>query len=190
MGKSTLNTALGSLSGTVDNWVYSERAGRTIVRRRPQPSGLPPTAAQIAVREAFIAAANYAKQALADPTAYQVYADAARVMLMPAFAVAVGDYLKPPVIEEIGLAAFNGQIGDRIVILASDDVGVMSVNVVVRQNSTAAVLEQGAAVLTNNVWVYTATTQMPLNQDVAFEVTAVDRPGHTAMVMKPYRRTA
>jgi len=57
-----------------------------------------------------------ARNALADPVQAAAY-QAAATKSKSAFVVAVTDWLKPPRISEIIHSAYNGHIGDKIVVL-------------------------------------------------------------------------
>ena len=61
MAKITLNSALQSIRGSIDNWVYRRTGGRDVIARRPVLQGIAPSAAQVAVRDRFRLAAAYAK---------------------------------------------------------------------------------------------------------------------------------
>jgi hypothetical protein len=50
---------------------------------------------------------------------------------------------------------------------------------VILRSAANVVLEQGAAVLTDGVWHYTATTVVAKGTEIAVEAVATDRPGHT-----------
>ena len=176
MAKTTLNSGLRGIHGGIDGWVYRNYGDRTIISRRPS-GGDVHSPAQLAVRAAFKAAAAYAKAALADPVRRAVYVALARARGRPLFATAVTDYLKPPVVDAIDLGGYHGAVGDPIVVWASDDVEVMGVTLVIRDEADA-VLEQGAAVTQDGAWRYTATTAVAAGRSVTIEATAKDRPGH------------
>jgi len=179
MAKLQLNSALSSISGAIDNWVYRRRAGRMVIGRRPMFTD-PRTPAQLATREQFRQAASYARAAGADPTLRAFYDGLARTRQQPVFSLMLTDYLKPPVVDEIVLTDYHGQVDDRIVIRASDDVGVTGVMVKL-QAADDSVLEEGAAVLEGGAWVYRGTTAPPAGDPVTITATAVDRPGHTGV---------
>lgn len=178
MAKIALNSALSSLQGKLDNWVYRKTGGGFVVAKRPEASGTAPSAGQIAVREQFRAAAAYAKAAVADPVLGPRYAAAAAAVKQQAYAFALGDYLNPPEVRAIDASGYHGAIGDPIKVLATDGFEVTGVTVILR-SAADAVLEQGAAVLVDGVWRYAATTVVAIGTSVAIEAVATDRPGHT-----------
>ena len=90
MAKVELNSALSSLSGRMDSWVYRRTRGGTSVGRRPVFTTAP-TASQVAVREKFRLAAAYAKSALLDPALRSRYETAARGRRLTVFPFVVAD---------------------------------------------------------------------------------------------------
>ena len=182
MGKTPVNAALGSLSGRIDDFVYRQLEGRTIVARRAREREvpLPLTAAQVAVRERFRRAADYARAVFADPPRKQAaQALAARRGFSAArlFAFLVQDYARPLAITELDPAGYTRQIGDRVKVYAQDEGEVVGVRVALKA-ADGTVLETGAAMKVDAAWVYTATTTVPPGDPVTIEATAEDRPGN------------
>ena len=99
----------------------------------------------------------------------------------PAFALAVGDFLKAPVVGAIDLSGYAGKSGGKIAIVATDDVGVAGVSVVIRNTVDSTVIEQGVALEEAGKWRYTATADAPAGASIVVEVTASDRPGNKAV---------
>lgn len=177
MAKTLLNSALKSIRGGLDAWVYRQYGDKLVVSPRPVHGG-PPTAAQATHRERFRLAGAYARDTYADPARRAPYVAVARERGMPITGLMVTDFLKPPTVDAIDLSGYHGAVNDPIAITATDDVGVTAVTVTI-QAADETVLEQGAAALTNGVWVYHATTARTAGQTVTITATAVDRPGHT-----------
>lgn len=178
MAKPLLNSAFNAISGAIDRWVYRQVNGRTVIARRPEPTGLPPSAAQMLVREQFRQAGKYASDMALDPVQGPAYAALAAARGRPMRALMIADFFHPPVVESIGLGAFHGAVGDPIIVNASDDVGVTAVSVVLRA-ADSSILEQGVATLSGSVWSYAATQAHPAGTPITITATAVDRPGHT-----------
>lgn len=183
MAKITLNSALHGIRGRIDNWVYRRFGDQMIIARRPAGNG-PPSAAQVAVREQFRAAAAYAKAVLADPVLRSHY-EAANNKGLSLFAFVMGDFLKPPVVSAIDAAGYHGRVGDRIKVSARDDFEVVTVNVMIR-DATGAVLEQGLAAPGDGGWAYAATVAVPIGTTVTIEAVAKDRPGHPGSQTMPW----
>jgi hypothetical protein len=93
---------------------------RKLVTRMPNRTGIVPTADQLAQQERFRLATVYGKAALADPVSRAVYQEVGARRGDPVFTVAVGDFLNAPAVDQIDLADYAGQIGDKIRIRASD----------------------------------------------------------------------
>jgi hypothetical protein len=111
-----------------------------------------------------------------------VYEEVAKEKKLPLFATTVADFFNTPVIHSVNVFGYSGNVGDTITILASDDVGVQSVQVAITDDQDNPI-EYGEAVETaqgSGEWVYTATIQ---GQPTAkFQVVAQDRPGGTAVM--------
>lgn len=85
--------------------------------------GRPPPA-QVAQRERFRLAQEYARNVLAEPCQRRVYAALAeRVKRHPA-KLLESDFLTPPVVELIELSGYVGRTGGTIRVIATDDIAV------------------------------------------------------------------
>ena len=73
MAKVTLNAALAGLSGTSGNLVFRRVGDQTIAARRPEAGAKAPSPSQLAQRERFRRAGEYAQQVLADPWQRKAY---------------------------------------------------------------------------------------------------------------------
>ena len=178
--KVKLNPMFEEVSGQLGDLVFRELRGQTFAGRKPSVTG-EPTIEQVAQRERFRQAAVYGKSALANPSIRAQYEEVAKTKNMPVFAATVADFLNAPTIENVNLAAYTGQIGSTITVLASDDFGVAGVHVSIADD--VAVIENGSAVETpagSGLWVYTATAAIAATE-VSVNVVATDRPGGTAV---------
>lgn len=178
MAKLKMNPVMENMSGKIGDLVFRRYEGKVVIARKPDTSGRVLTANQLSHQERFRLAAVYGKAMLGDPISRAVYEAAAKQKNKPVFALALGDFLNAPTVDDIDLRAYTGQVGDKIVIRVSDDIGVVGVTVVVR-NSDGGVVEQGAAVFEQGSWRYTAqnTVTQPVGS-FAVDVTAMDRPGN------------
>jgi len=183
MAKVALNTALSALRGRVDAWVYRNTDRGLVVAKRPQSTAAP-SPAQLAVREQFAAAAAYAKAVLTDPVLGPRYTAVAATAGMKPYPFALTDYLTPPTVHAVDAAGYHGAIGDVLKVHASDRFEVTGVTVTIRDGADA-VLEQGAAVLTEGLWHRTATTAIAAGTAVKIQAIATDRPGHTGSDIVP-----
>ena len=101
------------------------------------------------------------------------------------FMLCRNDWLKPPEITDLKLAAYNGKPGDVVKIWTRDTIGVVSVDVRI-YDEEGTVYEQGPAVpdvegaKSAGFWIYNATTAVPAGKSVIVEAVAFDHPGNKA----------
>jgi len=179
MAKVKLNPILEQVSGKVGDLVFKRYGDKVIITQKADRSGVEPSEAQLAHQARFRQAALYGKMVMADPETKALYEEAAAAKGKPVFSLTVADFFHAPSVDEIDLSGYTGAAGDEIVILASDDFDVASVQVSLTDGDGNA-LESGAAVETpadSGRWVYTATTDVPTGTTVRIAVTAEDRPG-------------
>jgi hypothetical protein len=101
------------------------------------------------------------------------------------FVLHMTDYLRPPTVNVVDLSGYEGRVGDKVRIRASDTVAVSAVNVTI-QGADLSVLEEGAAVLQFGTWVYTSTTARAPGVPATITAIALDRPGNVATKMEPW----
>ena len=184
MPKLELNSAIKNIRGSMDNWTYRRSAYGPLVARRPSFAAREPSPAELQARDNFRQASAFADAVLADPVQRERYRALGAQRKLPARAIAVADYFRPPVVGAIDTSGYHGTIGDSIVVRATDDVGVAAVTVVIR-GAADAVIEQGPAVLNEGQWHYVATSVVASGENVTVEATAVDAPGHTGTKSVP-----
>jgi hypothetical protein len=184
MAKIELNSAIRRIRGTIDNWVYRRNGDGVAIAKRPTVTALP-TAAQLAVREDFRAAAAYARSVRLDPIQRPRYEAAARTKGKNAFAFALADFLNEPTVLSIDMSAYHGALGDLIKVRASDDFEVMGVTVAIC-DLEGGVIQQGAAVFMDGQWRYAASGGIGLGESVIIKAVATDRPGHTGSLDLPH----
>lgn len=177
MAKVRNNIFVRGLSGSVGDQfvVKQDKSGRTIISNVPTfNENRTFSESQLGQQEKFREAVEYAKEAKTQ----QVYVDKAEDTSRTPYNVAMADFFHAPEILELDVAAWHGEVGQVIRIKAMDDVQVTQVNVVIT-SSTGTVLEQGAAVQSDNRWWnYTTTAAAAENPRVV--VTARDLPGNLA----------
>jgi len=171
------NIIIHGLSGSLGSQlvIKQDKAGRTIV-------GVPPTTdpnrtyteTELEHQNKFREASVYAKEAKSQA----IYTEKADGTPMTAYNVAIADWFHAPEIHEIDIAAWNGGVGQLILVQAMDDVQVTQVNVVIT-DGTGAVLEQGAAVRAEGTW-WNYTTTATATNGAQVLVTAQDLPGNMA----------
>ena len=181
--KVKLNPAFEQMSGALGDLVFREVNGKTIVSRKPVTSDVI-TEAQATHRERFRLAAAYGKFAMANSATREIYDNVSEQKGIPAFALTVADFLNLPSVDQVDMSAYNGQIGNNIAIITSDDFGVVNVHVTITDDSNNAVIQSGNAIeypVGTGHWNYGASVAVPAGTTVTVKVTATDRPGGIAV---------
>jgi hypothetical protein len=181
--KVKLNPMFDQVSGQLGDVVFREVRGQTVAGRKPTINSSEPSPQQAQHRERFRQAVLYGKFAMADESTREVYEQAAIGKDVPVFALTVADFLNAPSIDAIDLSLYNGQAGNPIYITTSDDFGVVSVSVTVRNNE-GGVLESGQAaesVAGSGRWAFTSSAAIAAGNEVNVQVAATDRPGGVAV---------
>src|SRR6478736_6816710 len=118
MTKIKNNPLLKGASGMLgDVVVYRQVRGGVIMANRPKTTGNV-TANQLAVREKFKKAANYAKKQIAVPASKAEYEAKITEKLNSAYAVAVKDFLTAPSVDQVDFSGYTGKVGDKILVQA------------------------------------------------------------------------
>ena len=144
------------------------------------------TEKQIAHRDRFRLAANYAKAKMLDPDTKADYKQmAGDKAFASAFAAAVKDFLLKPEIHSINLAEYAGAVGSTIPVTVSDNAKTIRVKVSIIL-ANGSVLESGDASLTNGdiEWKYVTTQALASLAGNKIVVTAIDRPGNETVQEK------
>ena len=167
------------MHGGMGKMVFKSRDGLDIVAEKPDSVKQPNTPAQQQQKEQFRLGAFYAKGILADAAAKAPYVAKAKEVHKPVFALIMGDYLTPPVVDGIDVTGYHKHPGEPILIKAHDDFEVTGVTVSIVDNTQAAV-EQGTATFdaSVNAWRYAATADASAKPNVTVTAKALDRPGH------------
>lgn len=179
MARVSLSLILYELRGAFGEYVFKRSGGKTILTRRATHKDTIWSAWQKANRKRFYGqAVAYGRRAMADPEYYAVYRALGKKLKKTTNCLAIRDFYHAPEIVLIDPSAYSGLPGDTIKIQAKDDVGVIGVEVVIRDEAGRA-LERGAAVEKRGSWIYTATTAVPEGAKAVIEAEAIDRPGGT-----------
>ena len=182
MTEVNLNETVNGYRGSIGRLVFKRYKGRTIVSRKPIVTA-EPSPAQLAHRDQFKQAAAFGKFAQADPDLRAFYEPIALQKEVSIYTVAVGDFLKKPLIKPLNLFNYKGQVGDPIVITAVDDIGLADLDVdIAAQDGTP--IESGKAVETgigSGKWTYTATASVALGSGIFIKVVGVDHAGNRAV---------
>lgn len=177
------NNATHGIRGKVNQFVYRQRNGKTVVTKPPIRTA-PYSELQMNITFTFKQAVLYAQSILQNAAiklAYQAKAKRGR----SAFNMAVADYFKPPVIVKVDLSELSNQPGSKITALVIDNFRVEKVKVKIVK-SNGALLEEGDAVLQPDGinWQYSTTTANANAAGNMLIITATDLPGHSTVEQK------
>jgi len=178
MAKIRNNLVLHGLSGMLGRQVVVRRRpdGTFILTGAPHRQDRPPSETQATQRKLFTEAAAYAKGAQQVPE-YRALAEARK---LSAFNVAMADFFHAPEIGNIDLSAYDGDSGQSIVVSATDDVKVTSVEVAIATESGSFVEKGSARHRTEDgSWVYTTTSKAP-SERIRITASAADLAGNVA----------
>ncbi len=187
MSKIQNNPLLKGASGMLGNVVvYREIRGKVVMSNRPRKRSGPVTPEQEAFRSKFLRAVQYARKQLESPATKAEYEAGITGSKFSAYIVALTDYLKAPVVNEVDISRYKGAVGDPILIRATDDFKVILVQVSVI-GPDGALLERGEAVLqpdTFDDWRFAATVVNPSLAGTKIVVTAHDKAGNVTTAEK------
>ncbi|UYQ95581.1 hypothetical protein MKQ68_10755 [Chitinophaga horti] len=179
MKRTEFNAITSGVSGAFGNQLVMRIInGVQVIGRFPSASKVPPTDKQKSVTERFKAATAYAKQVMKNLSLKDLYSTL-RVGKGGVFATAVADYFHAPKIDTVILEDYNGTVGSKVLVVATDNVKVDSVAVQIL-TSGGNLLEEGQAAFDPDTgqWQYTATQQNEDLQGSVIVVTAKDLPGN------------
>ena len=178
MARAKRNLILGALSGKIGNMVFRQVGKNTVVQAVPVVTA-DPSPGQLASRQAFQEAQDYASNILHDPIIWAIYTAIAKKRggTNNARAMAISDYRKPPVLHEISLVKDNRTGLPVLLIRAPDTILVHRVEVKLL-NPDGNIYNTGTAIQKANSdkWFYPA----PDNGFMGIaEVTVYDLAGNT-----------
>lgn len=172
--------AQGMLGGQL---VFKVREGKMILAAPPTVNrNRKPTVPQAAVHMDFKRAVRYAKSAMLDPALKADYAAKVGTWQTP-YNVAFRDAFRAPEVHSVISQGYHGQVGDILVISASDDFKVAAVKVSVF-NADGSLIETGDAFEETKSlnWVYTVTQANATLAGSLIRVSAIDLPGNESTV--------
>lgn len=126
-------------------------------------------------------AAFYGHDVRNDPERKASYGSHTDDILRSPYAVAVADYLNAPNITNVDFSGYHGQVGDVILVKATDDFAVHRVHVLI-QNPDGGIVEEGDAGADpdGTTFRYVATAHNGSLAGDKITVTATDHPGNEA----------
>jgi len=184
MSKSKENVITKTYSGKFGNQVvFRNRDGQSILAKPPKKPTGDPTKTQLETRNNFLNASQWAKSILTDPVLGPVY-KAKASKGKSAYVLAVTDFLRRPVIDAIDASEYQGKIGDKIMVNASDNFNVAEVGLKIT-NPQGEVVEEGACQKDqhHSYWVYTATVTVASITGLTLTARVKDNPGHSGEAM-------
>jgi len=171
------NIFISGVAGTLGGkMTLRVRKGKTVRSVKRGPNSTPPTDEQLAVRDKFIEAAAYARNAILDPLVKAAYAKAAK-RGQTAYNAAFKDAYQAPKITKVDTRSYKGAIGDTIAISTHDVLPPVSVKVSIRSQA-GDTLESGEALLDKHYWIYAATAANAALPGTRVVVEATNRPGN------------
>ena len=176
------NLVTKGLSGQLGKTLVFRKVGdRTIVATSPSTIA-DPTEAQQVQRGRFQQAVTFAKSQMGDPAVKKLYEEQAKRKGQPnAHNAAVSDFFHAPVISALDTIAYQGKVGDRILINATDDFSIQEVTIeILHPDGTRAEAGQAVQQPNTSVWVYTATVAIDPLAGVKITAKVSDRPGNIA----------
>ena len=178
MSKANKNSAFSGVLG--EEVTVRKSRGIVSFRNKPRPAVRQLTDKLIASRARFLEATQYAVRQIANEESKALYAKGISKTMTTPYLVAMTDYMLPPKVHEIDALGYKGNVGDAIVVKATDDFEVTSVNIQIL-DASGAVIEEGETALDQqrvNLWVYKATVANPSRTGTTIKATAYDRPGN------------
>ncbi len=180
MAKIKLNDALAALQGKFGKVVFKQINGKFFATRYAKTQK-PRTEKQKAWNARFRRASLFAKAVKSDSRLRAFYEPIAQARNCRLREVVLSDAFGDPEITAVDFSGYAGQPGDVIRIRATDNYGVVNVNVWLRGPNGIAEFEKAAQEGQTDLWLYTATTAMPPDSPVKVRVVASDRPGNNAV---------
>lgn len=179
MKKKSVNELDKVYSGIFGAKVFLEvRYGKVVMVMKTKRAKVEQSEATRMAQIKFGQAATYAKNVLKNPEMRAVYTLKSDIGI-PAFKVAMRDYMEPPCVTEINASDYAGMAGDMIHVTAYDCFAVKQVTVTI-EDSFGVVIEKGLCVqnrVTNN-FDFTATVAVTSLTGVRIIAQARDFPGH------------
>lgn len=162
--KTMSNTTENSLTRTYrgkfgKDFVLRNRGDVSIMAKTPKKSSKAPADSQLAIRRKLknLAGSRWAKEALKDPETLAFYQSIAQGM-KTSYVMALSDYMHTPTVDDIDVAKYKGNVGDKIMVVATDNIKVRSVTVTIN-SAKGELIETGPCTedLSADAWCYNAT---------------------------------
>jgi hypothetical protein len=187
MAKVKSNLLVHGLSGMLGKQIVVRKQNDGYVVAAAPHRTAEQTAAQKQHVDLFRQASAYAKGANQVPE----YVAAAKLRGISPRNVAIADFMRPPEIQSIDLSGYHGAPGQTIAIIATDDVKVKSVSVLIATDDGTTIEKGAAATVANDPtrWTYTTTAVAPSSPIKAL-VYATDLAGHVTEKLQTLAQSA
>lgn len=175
------------ISGNVSGFIYRQQSDGSVVLAKqalPDPNR-ELSEAQLGQMQKFKEASARYRRLLEDEgieAAYEkLLADRGSTgRLRP---LVIGDILGAPKVSTVDLSKYHGAVGDTILVMAEDSVGVsrLQLNILdatAGQTVESAEMDMKGQVLGAVEWLYTATAALPASHAAQVEITAYDLAGN------------
>lgn len=185
------NPLLRGVSGKIGGLVIRQTAYGTVIASAPRKSKRKPNERQMAVRNRFGDAAEYARLQMQNQTVKEMYQSKVNQRMKSSYLIAVKDYLSPPRILGLDVGKYHGKAGNPIIVDAEDDFSVNVVRISIK-DASGKVIERGQAtkrISYSDQWIYIASVNNELLNGSSITACAEDLPGNqateTAMIPEP-----
>lgn len=185
------NPLLSGVSGKIGSVVIRQTAHGTVIASAPGRSRRKPNESQMAIRNRFGDAAEYARRQIQNPTARQMYQSKVNQSMNSSYIVAVRDYLSPPRILGVNVGKYHGKVGNPIIVDAEDDFRVNVVRITIK-DASGKIIERGQAtrrISYSDQWIYITSVDNDLLHGSSITACAEDIPGNqateTVMIPEP-----
>ena len=176
------NPLLRGVSGKIGNVVIRQTAHGIVLANAPRKSSRKPNQQEMAIRNRFSDAAEYARRQLQYHTTKEMYQAKVNPKLNSAYVVAVKDFLSPPKILNLDITRYHGKIGNPIIVDAEDDFRVNLVRITIK-DASGKTIERGQAsrrISYSDQWIYIASVKNDLLPGSSITARAEDLPGNQA----------
>jgi hypothetical protein len=171
MAKVKFNRFIDSVHGKHGNVVFKVIRGESYATKRAH-SKKPPTENQLEWRRFFRRASEFAKTVKTDSELLAFYAPLAKKAERRIREIIMSDAFESPVIKSFDLSRFTGKAGSQLTLVATDNYGVVSVEVSL--SGRDRFWEKGQAVQKRGVWRYEVRATPPAGP-IEVRIVASDR---------------
>ena len=183
MTKVRFKGPIAGFSGEMDGMVFADKKKKNTtsayLKKKYEPSE-----AQLDQQARVARASRRVQETLKDPAKREFYEMIALETDSLPHLVAVKDLMVKPLFRPLDLSKYKGNVGDKIMVIAKDDIGLANVEFILTAVDGKRI-EQGPASefgARSGEWIYTVTTAVPLGTDIFVEARGVDHAGNEAVV--------